>query len=163
MRGYPPGGGLPPQEENTDLPDITPERAHLLLRTIYGDFPHHNYGSHLDRGVTDDALWQHCWCWLAVQLARWYATPTGAVGCRFTEILSVEWKGVTDQSWKSKGTLVFAHVVLTKTLGVRRAQEIRAQITRKMDRWEWGLHVGLVGDAHAEGAAREGRAASGRE
>ena len=29
-----------------------------------------------------------------------------------------------------------------------------------MDHWERGLHAGLVGDAKAEGAAREGRAAS---
>ena len=60
--------------------------------------------------------------------------------------------------------LVFAHVVLTKTLGVRQAQEIRARITRRMDLWERGQHVGLVGDAEAEEAAREGRAAfSGEE
>ena len=32
-----------------------------------------------------------------------------------------------------------------------------------MDLWERGLHAGLVGDAEAEGAAREGRAASGGE
>ena len=49
-------------------------------------------------------------------------------------------------------------------LGVRRACEIRARITRRMDLWERGQHAGLVGDAEAEGAAREGRAAfSGKE
>ena len=30
-----------------------------------------------------------------------------------------------------------------------------------MDLWERGLHAGLVGDAEVEGAAQEGRAASG--
>ena len=45
------------------------------------------------------------------------------------------------------------------TLDVRRAKEIRARITRKIDLWEMGLHVGLLGDAEAEGAAREGRSA----
>ena len=30
-----------------------------------------------------------------------------------------------------------------------------------MDLWERGLHVGLIGDAEAEGDARERRAASG--
>ena len=53
---------------------------------------------------------------------------------------------------------------MTKTLGVRWAQEIRARITRHMDLWERGQHAGLVGDAEAEGAAREGRSAfSGEE
>ena len=32
-----------------------------------------------------------------------------------------------------------------------------------MDLWESGLHAGLGRDAEAEGAAQEGRAASGRE
>ena len=32
-----------------------------------------------------------------------------------------------------------------------------------MDLWERGLHSGLVGDAEAEGAVREGRADSGEE
>ena len=54
--------------------------------------------------------------------------------------------------------------MLTKTLGIRRAREIRARITRRMDLWERRQHAGLVGDSEAEGAAREGRAAfSGKE
>ena len=42
---------------------------------------------------------------------------------------------VISQSWNSERPLIFAHVVLTKTLGVRRVQEIRARITRRMDFW----------------------------
>ena len=38
-----------------------------------------------------------------------------------------------------------------------------AWITRRMDLWERGLHVGLVGVAEAEGAASEERATSGVE
>ena len=48
-------------------------------------------------------------------------------------------------------------------LGDRRAREIRARITRRMDLWERGQHAGLVGDAEAEGAAHEGRAAFSSE
>ena len=78
-------------------------------------------------------------------------------------ILAAEWRGVISRSWNSERPLVFAHVVLTKTLGVRRAQEIRARITRRMDLWERGQHTGLVGYADAEGAAREGRASFSSE
>ena len=63
------------------------------------------------------------------------------------------------KNWNSERPLVSAHVILTKTLGVRRAGEIRARITRRMDLWKRGLHGGLVGDAEAEGAACEGRSA----
>ena len=158
------GGDATPPEENADLPGLTPERAHLLLQGVCGDFPYHNDGSHLDGGIADDAAWQHCWRRLAAQSAIWYAIPYGAVGRRFTAILAAEWQGVISRSWKSERPLVFAHVVLTKTLGVRRAREIWARIIRRMDLWERVHHAGLVGDAKAEGAAREGRAAfSGEE
>ena len=93
------------------------------------------------------------------QLVSWYTTPSGAVGCRFTTILAAEWRGVLGRSWNSERPLVFAHVIITKTLGVCRAKDIRTRITRQMDLWERGLHSGLVGDDEAEGATREGRAA----
>ena len=44
------GGDATPPEENADLLGFTPERAHLLLQGVYGDFLHHKDGSHLDRG-----------------------------------------------------------------------------------------------------------------
>ena len=47
-------------------------------------------------------------------------------------------------------------------MGVRWAREIRARITRRMDLWERGLHMGLVEDSEAEGAAQEGRAPAAR-
>ena len=43
-------------------------------------------------------------------------------------------------------------------LGVCQAREIPARITKSMDLWERGQHACLVGEAEAEGAAREGRA-----
>ena len=78
-------------------------------------------------------------------------------------ILAAEWRGVISRSWNSKRPLVFAHVVLTKTLGVRRAREIRARITMRMDLWERRQHAGPVGDAEEERVAREGRADFGGE
>ena len=62
------GGGTPP-EENVDLPGFHPERAHLLLQGVYGDFPHNNDGLHMDGGITDDAAWQRRWRRLAAQSA----------------------------------------------------------------------------------------------
>ena len=47
------GGDATPLEENTDLPGFTPERVHLLLQGVYGYFPHHNDGSHLDGWIAD--------------------------------------------------------------------------------------------------------------
>ena len=134
-----------------------------MLRGVYGDFQYHNDRSHLDGEVADDASWQHCWRRLATQLAIWYTTTSGAVGLHVTAILDEEWRGVLGRSWNSKRPFVFLHFIITKSLGVHRAKEIQARITRQTDLWERGLHAGLVGDAEAEGAAREGRAASGGE
>ena len=88
------GGDATPPKENTDLPVIAPESAHLSLQGVYGDFPHHNGGSHLDGGIADDAAWQRLWSWLDVQSASWYARPSGAVGRHFTAILAAEWRRV---------------------------------------------------------------------
>ena len=65
------GGGVTPPEENKDLPDFTPERAHLLLQGVYGYYLHPNNWSHLDRGVMDNTICQHCWRQLAAQSAIW--------------------------------------------------------------------------------------------
>ena len=83
------GGKCPPPEENTDLPDFIPERVHLLLHGVYGDFPHHNDGSHLDGGFVDNAIWKRFWSWLAAQSASWYSTPYEAVRRQLTAILAV--------------------------------------------------------------------------
>ena len=58
--------------------------------------------------------------------------------------------GVLNRSWNSEIPLVFAHAVLTKTLGIRRAREIWTRITRRMDLWERGIHAVLAEDAEAE-------------
>ena len=68
-----------------------------------------------------------------------------------------------NRSWNSERPLVFSHVVPTKTLGVRRAREIRTRITRLVDLWDRVQHAGVVGDIKAEGATQESRAASSGE
>ena len=152
-------GGTPPPQRKMQASRDPPEILHLLLLGVYGNFLHHNNGSQLDWGIADDAAWQRRWHRLAAQSASWYATPSSVVGHRFTAILAAEWQGFLGRSWKSKRPLV----VITKTLGVSQATEIWARITWFMDLLERGLHAGFVGDAEAEGAAREGMAASGRE
>ena len=147
------GGGATPPEENADLPGFTPEYKHLLLQGVYGDFPHHNEWSHLDGGIADDIAWRRRWLRLDSHSSSWYATPSGAVGRRFMAILAAECRGIISRSWNSNRPLVFAHVIIMKTLGVCRAREIRAKITRHMDLWERGQHAGLVGDTEAEGDA----------
>ena len=48
-------------------------------------------------------------------------------------------------------------------MGVHRAKEIQARLMRRIDLWERGLHTSMVGDAEAEGAARESSPSSGEE
>ena len=154
------GGYVLLPEDNTDLPYFTPERAHLLLKGIYRYYSHHKDGSHLDGRVTDHAIWKLCWRRRAVQLATWYATPSGAVGRRFTAILAAEWRGFLGRSWNSNMPLVFAHVIITKMFSVQRAKEIWEQITNWIDLWDRGIHTGPVWESEAEGDDREGRASS---
>ena len=107
-----------------DLLEFTPSRAHLLLAGVFGDHPHNNNTAHLDRGVLDDAVLQRHWCLMAAQSASWYSTPQGVLGHRFMDLLAEEWRGVLKRSCNSDRPLVFAHVILTNTLGILRAREI---------------------------------------
>ena len=133
----------------------------------YGFFYQFYFRNHPDSSlygrVVDDAIWKFHWRRLAAQLVSWDATPSGAVGRRFTAILAAEWQRVLGRSWNSERPLVFVHVVLTNTLGVLRAKENIDRISKRMDLWERGLHAGLVGVAKAEGASREIRDASGEK
>ena len=81
---------------------------------------------------------------------------------RFIAIMAAECQGILNRSWKYERP-IFAHVILTKELGVYRARDIRARIKSGMDLWERGLHAGLVENMEAEGADMEGRAAIGGE
>ena len=136
-------GGRPLHRQGADLQGFTPARTHLSLREVYGDFPHHNDGTHLVGGYRDNATWQSRWRQLAVHSASWYSTPSGKVGCRFTAVLAAEWRGFLDRNWNSEIRLIFAHVSLTKTLGARKSREIREMIDLRLDlRWGGALVEG---------------------
>ena len=83
--------------------------------------------------------------------------PPSKVGRQFTAVLDVEWQGVLNRKWNSEQPLVFAHVVLTRTLSACKARKIRTSIDRRLDLWERGIHARLLGGALAEGRSREGR------
>ena len=81
----------------------------------------------------------------------------GKVGRRFTAVLDAEWRGVLDRKWNYDILLIFNHVVLTNTLGARKAREIWARIDRQLELWERGIHTDLVRDDLKEGRYQEGR------
>ena len=122
-----------------------------------GDFLHHNDGMHLAGGVLNDAVWKINFRRLAAQSASWYYTPPEEVERQFTAVLAAEWRGLLNWNWNSEINLVFANVVLTKTLDARKAREIWARIDRRLDLWEKKIYAGLVGYALTEGRAQEGR------
>ena len=71
--------------------------------------------------------------------------------------------GVLKRSWNSDIPLRLSHVIITKTLGIHQAIDIRALILKCMGLWEEGVHSILVVDEEAEGVAREVRDAREEE
>ena len=61
-----------------------------------------------------------------------------------------------DKKWNSEILLVFAHMVLAKTLGACNTREIQSNIDHYLDLWERGIHAGLVDGVLSEVRAREG-------
>ena len=86
-----------------------------------------------------------------------YSIPHDKVGLRFTAVLAAEWRGVINHKCNSERPLVFAHVVLTRTLGACKARDIQARIDCRLDLWKRGVYAVLVGSALAECRDREGR------
>ena len=61
------------------------------------------------------------------------------------------------RKWNSKRPLVFSHGFLTKTLGARKARDIRLRINHQVDLWERRIHTGLVGGVLVDRRSMEGR------
>ena len=76
---------------------------------------------------------------------------------QFTVVLAAEWRGVLNDKWNPEQPLVVSHMALTRTLGDCKAREIGESIDHQLKFWERGIHAGLVGNALAEGRAREAR------
>ena len=67
-------------DEGADLPDYVPTEADWRLDEVLGDHIHDNDGSHLDGGISDDALWQARHRLLTAFPSRQYAPPSCRVG-----------------------------------------------------------------------------------
>ena len=89
----------PPMEEDVDLLGFPPSRANAFLVKVYNDQLHHNYGTQLDGGKKYDYMCQPHWKHLDAQLARWYTTPSGVAGGRFTAYLAEEQRWEWKRRW----------------------------------------------------------------
>ena len=85
------GGAASSTEEGANLQEFTPDRSHLSLQEVYGDFPYHNDGTHLTGGSLNDVVWKSCWGRRAVQSSIWSSTPPDKVWRQFTAVLDEYW------------------------------------------------------------------------
>jgi hypothetical protein len=121
-------------ETGADLPGYELTPGDRQLDAIYGDHCRSNPGDHLDGGVPGDSLWQSHWRRVVQISPSLYSVPNGAVARRFFTLLVNEWRTAReDRTSNSEKPLVFPVVILHKTLAVRRAKDIRALITQRLD------------------------------
>jgi hypothetical protein len=135
-----------------DLPDAIISEADFLflLDTVYGDHVHQNPGAHLDGGVSDDTLWQNNWRGLVIYTSQQYNVPTGAVGRLFIEKMAELLEGVQNRRWNSEMFLVFLIVVMHRTCDVKQAQDIKNEISWRIDAWEAGKFAMLIQDTEQD-------------
>ena len=141
-------------EEGADLPGYVPTAADLKLRSVLGDYPHQNDGTHLNGGIADDRTWQRRWRLVVAEAMALYRVPSGRVGKRFIQMLTDEWRGVRERKWNAERPLIAAAVILQKKAGVRTAKEIKRRIDLRVSFWLEGRHRGLIDDALAESRTR---------
>jgi hypothetical protein len=84
----------PQKDPGVNLPGFVPAPVDHLLEAVYGDWPHHNDGRHLDGGVNGDAAWQRRWRRIADLSSTHYSVPKVKMGRRFINILASEFSGV---------------------------------------------------------------------
>jgi hypothetical protein len=80
------------------------------MEEVYGDYVHQNLGTHLEGGITDDAMWQGYWCQLIACPSSTYDIPSGAVGKRLIEKIAEELRGLKSQKWSSERFILFSLV-----------------------------------------------------
>jgi hypothetical protein len=126
------------KDPGANFPRFEPVPVDHLLEAVYGDWPHHNDGRHLDGGIPGDAAWQRRWRRIADLPSTHCSVPKGNVGRRFIDLLAAEFSGVQERLWNSERPLAFVSVVLQTTPGVKRARDIRKRLTHRMDLWHEG-------------------------
>ena len=87
-------------------------RADLLLGEVYGDYPHHGDGCHLDNDIQGNRIWQSYWKRLVSLTFPRNTVPQGKQGTAFLLHLALELDGVREGQWNSERPLVFAAVIL---------------------------------------------------
>ena len=137
-------------EEGADLPDYTPTPPDQKLSSIYGDHIHNNDGTHMDRGISDDKLWQRLWRRTVNIPPRFYRPPLGQLGKEFVETLADEFAGIRTRRWNSERALIFAPLILNKARGVRCAKDIRLKIKQWLKLWKDRQFEALVFDLESE-------------
>jgi hypothetical protein len=144
------------KDPGADLPGFEPAPVDQLLDDVYGDWPHHNDGRHLNGGVLEDAAWQRRWRRITALASTHYSVPKGKEGRRFIDALASEFRGVRARRWNSERPLVFVAVILQTTPGVKKARDIRKRIKNRIDLWYKGAFTALVDDTETELQNRHG-------
>jgi hypothetical protein len=129
-----------------DLPNASISEADRKLMEVYGDYIHQNDGSHLDRDMKEDYVWQLRWRKLVALPCQRYNAPGGAVGCHFVQLLTEEINVICGRKWNSERFIVFQMVILQKSKLVTAAGDIKRRLGKWMDNWEVGKFDMLVQD-----------------
>ena len=90
-----------------DVPGYHPTPEDLHIREVYGDWFHANPGTHMDRGVRNDLVWQAWWRDLAVMPSRCYDAQNGKVGRRFVGKLGEDLRGCGTDGATQSGSSYF--------------------------------------------------------
>ena len=78
-------------------PPTQPLTSLQKLGAMYGTAIHHDNGTQLESGITEDKLWQVLWREIVALSPQRYDVPAGRVGCIFIDALAEELKGTMER------------------------------------------------------------------
>jgi hypothetical protein len=126
------------EQEIGDLPDMKLSDADKLMDKVYEDYVNLNPRTHLRRDIPYNEMWQDYWWWVIVLPSQTYDAPSGAVGRHFNEMLTDLLVGIKAQKWNAERFIVFQIIILQRSQEVKKAKDVRRQLTWRMEAWQQG-------------------------
>ena len=114
------------------LPLTLPLTSLQKFEAVYGTTLHHDDGTQLDGGFTDDKLWQASWREIIALPPQHYDVLAGRAGCIFIDALVEELEGVEGRQWNTERCIAFQAVILQRTMEARCAWDIHQHVERRI-------------------------------
>ena len=115
----------------------------LMVQAFGAKFEHNNSSINVD----EVCVWNECWKKIVQLQGKQYDLPGGAIGRKYVELLSKEVTQLACGNYPADRFIVFCAVVLQRDRMIRKGNDIRRVLERRMAMWCRGEYDQLIQEA----------------